>query len=254
MTPLLIDHVVVLLLVAVLPIWGYLEVRKLAALIHAGQTELRVGFYYKIIAEQWLMAILLLAGWFSLGRDSAAIGLVIHGGTRAWIGYGLTALVIVVLVAQARSIPRNPENLAKVKKQLSSLSYILPHTLKERRTFDGVSVTAGICEEVIFRGYLIAYLMALLGAPFWVAAILSSLAFGLAHSYQGLAGIPRTAAAGGLMALLYSLTGALWAPMVVHAVMDMTSGRIAYAAFGRSTPEPPAVIQTGGEAVGELGS
>ena len=107
---------------------------------------------------------------------------------------------------------------------------------------------------MIFRGYLIAYLMAVLGAPFWVAAVLSSVVFGFAHAYQGPIGIPRTAAVGGVLALLYGLTGSLWAPMVVHAVMDITSGRIAYAASTGIAAPSSGTIQTGGEAVGELGS
>ena len=106
-----------------------------------------------------------------------------------------------------------------------------------RRAFDAVSVTAGVCEEVIFRGFLIAYLMAALGAPFWVAGLLSSVIFGFAHAYQGPAGIPRTAAVGGMLAILYGLTGSLWAPIVAHAVIDITSGRIAFAAFTENTPD-----------------
>jgi hypothetical protein len=121
-----------------------------------------------------------------------------------------------------------------MRDKLGSVTFLLPHTQSERRAFDAVSVTAGVCEEVFFRGYLIAYLMAVLGTPFWVAALLSSVVFGFAHAYQGPLGILRTAAAGGLFALLYGLTGSLWAPMAVHAVMDITSGRIAYAAV-RST-------------------
>ena len=63
-----------------------------------------------------------------------------------------------------------------------------------------------------------------------------SVVFGFAHAYQGPAGIPRTAAVGGTFALLYGLTGSLWAPVVAHAVMDITSGRIAYAVFAEDTP------------------
>jgi membrane protease YdiL (CAAX protease family) len=41
-----------------------------------------------------------------------------------------------------------------------------------------------------------------------------------------------------LFALLYGLTGSLWAPMVVHALMDITSGRIAYAASASGQRSP----------------
>ena len=41
------------------------------------------------------------------------------------------------------------------------LSFLTPRTAPERRAFNAVSVTAGICEEVIYRGYVMAYLVAL---------------------------------------------------------------------------------------------
>lgn len=237
MTPILVDHIVFVLLAAVFPIWDYFAIRKRAAQIRAGRTELRMGLYRRIIGEEWVIAIVMLIGWFALGRSGAVIGLTLRGGALAWAGYGLAAAACVMLVMQMRSVIRNPESLTRFRKQLGALSCILPHTPKERRTFDAVSVTAGICEEVVFRGYLIAYLMALLGAPFWVAAVLSSLVFGFAHVYQGPLGIPRTAAVGGMLALLYGLTGSLWAPMVLHAVMDITSGRIAYASSTDDAPD-----------------
>jgi membrane protease YdiL (CAAX protease family) len=237
MTPQPIDHIAFMFLAVVFPIWDFFALRKRAALIRAGRTELRMGLYRRIIGEEWLMAIAMLAGWFALGRGGAALGLVPRGGALAWTGYGLSALVSAVLLIQARSVLRKPESLASVRDKLDKVKFLLPHTQSERRAFDAVSVTAGVCEEVIFRGYLIVYLMAVFATPFWVAALLSSLVFGFAHAYQGPLGIPRTAAVGGLLALLYGLTGSLWAPMVVHAVMDIASGRIAYAASNQNAPD-----------------
>jgi len=230
MTLHLFDHIAFVLLALAFPIWDFFAIRKRAALIRAGRTELRMGLYRKFIGEEWVIAIVLLIAWFTLGRGAAAIGWVPQGGGLSWAGYGLAALISALLLYQAWLTIRNPKSLASMRDKLGMLSYLLPHTLKERRAFDAVSVTAGICEEVVFRGYLIAYLMAALGVPFWVAAVLSSVVFGFAHVYQGPVGIPRTAAVGGLLALLYGLTGSLLAPIVVHAITDITSGRIGYAA------------------------
>ena len=57
-------------------------------------------------------------------------------------------------------------------------------------------MTAGVCEELVYRGFMIAYFSAALGVSFWVAAVLSSVAFGIAHFYQGPAGILRTGLVG----------------------------------------------------------
>ena len=234
MTLRLIDHIVFVLLAVAFPIWDFFWLRKRGALILAGQTELRMKLYRTIIGQEWVMAIVLLGLWFTLGRDGNTLGLVPQRGTLVWVGYGLAAAVCALIVLQAWSVMRSPEKQAAMLDEIGSLSFLLPQTLQERRTFDAVSVTAGICEEIVYRGFMIAYLMALFAAPFWIAGLVSSVIFGLAHSYQGPAGIPRTAAVGGAMALLYGLTGSLWAPMVAHAVIDIASGRLTFAASSRS--------------------
>ena len=58
------------------------------------------------------------------------------------------------------------------------------------------------------------------------AALLSSLAFGLGHAYQGPKGTLQTGLFGLAMAGLYLLTGSIWLSMVLHAVIDMVSGGI----------------------------
>ena len=58
----------------------------------------------------------------------------------------------------------------------------------------------------------------------WLAVVLSSIAFGFGHMYQGKIGIVKTGGIGLALAGLYVLTGSLWAPMVLHAFVDVNSG------------------------------
>ncbi len=75
---------------------------------------------------------------------------------------------------------------------------LLPQTATEKRWFDAVSVTAGICEEIIYRGFLFAYFAAWLpGAAAGVVIVLAGLVFGLGHLYQGAAGIVKIDRDGG---------------------------------------------------------
>jgi membrane protease YdiL (CAAX protease family) len=53
------------------------------------------------------------------------------------------------------------------------------------------------------------------------AWMLSSLAFGTAHLYQGLAGVLSSTAAGLALGLAAILTGGLAVPMVLHALLDL---------------------------------
>jgi membrane protease YdiL (CAAX protease family) len=60
--------------------------------------------------------------------------------------------------------------------------------------------------------------------------ILSTVIFGLGHAYQGVKGIVKTGAAGLVLALLAVGSGSLFIPILLHAVGDLTSGRILGAA------------------------
>ena len=252
MTLHLIDHIVFVLLAVVFPIWDFFLLRERAALINAGQTELRMKLYHKLIWQEWAIAIAVLGLWFALGRGAGAIGLVPGSGALVWAGYGLAIVVCALIVQQAWSIFRSPEKRAAMRDDFGSVSFLLPQTQKELRTFYGVSITAGICEEIIYRGFMIAYLMAF-GMPFWAAGLVSSVAFGFAHSYQGPKGVVKTDTIGGMMALLYGLTGSLWAPIVAHAVMDLAAGRLTFTMLN-DTPTSRDTIQPGEGALRETGT
>ena len=94
------------------------------------------------------------------------------------------------------------------------------------RLFRGVSVTAGVCEEILFRGFLIWYLATFFGLT--VAVFASSAVFGLGHAYQGAGGILKTGVIGLVMAGLYVLSGSLWPPVALHAATDVVNGGIAH--------------------------
>lgn len=232
-----IDHLFVILLALVFPITDYFSIRKKASRIHDGETELRMGFYRGVIAYEWIYVGVVLLTWFALGRGAAELGLVPSVTPMALAGYALTLAIVALLVLQVRIVLGNPDYRAKARKELGWLGALMPHTVAERDRFDRVSITAGICEEVLFRGFITAYLMSLLGVPFWGAAIGSSVLFGVAHIYQGPRGMLKCFGFGLIMALIYGMTGSVWAPIIAHAAMDIIAGRIAFGSLGEDATE-----------------
>ena len=65
-----------------------------------------------------------------------------------------------------------------------SVDSLLPHSLLEVLLWIAVSITAGFCEEIAFRGYLQRQFHALSGSIV-IAVLAQALVFGVAHSYQG---------------------------------------------------------------------
>ena len=60
----------------------------------------------------------------------------------------------------------------------------------------------------------------------WPTVVLSSLIFGLGHAYQGLTGILKTGSIGLALALLTVFSGSLYIAIILHTVLDMSSGRV----------------------------
>jgi len=86
-----------------------------------------------------------------------------------------------------------------------------------------VCITAGICEEFIFRGYLLRQFSSL-GGKVWIGVVLSSLVFGASHGYEGLAPMIVIFAYGILFCLLLLKSKSLIPGMIAHAWQDIFAG------------------------------
>jgi len=102
------------------------------------------------------------------------------------------------------------------------LRTLMPRTAKERGVFALLSLTAGVCEEVAYRGYALTTLATVTGTV--GAAVATSLVFGVLHAYQGRLGVARTASLGGVLAWGYLASGSLWAPVAAHVILDLVAG------------------------------
>ncbi len=117
--------------------------------------------------------------------------------------------------------------------QLGFVQTMIPRNGNELAKFYGVALTAGIVEEVLWRGGLIWYLS--LFVPFWAAVVLSTLGFALAHSYQGIAHLPGVLFIGTILAATYVISGSIWLPIILHILIDILQGYGMHALFRRKT-------------------
>jgi membrane protease YdiL (CAAX protease family) len=122
-----------------------------------------------------------------------------------------------------------------MRARLGEFSIALPHTSNELSWFVALSLTAGFCEEFLFRGYLIWAFQPWLG--WWGAAVLLLSSFAAAHAYQGKAGFTRTVLIGGVFTLLVALSGSLVPAIVLHATVDILSGVIAWLILRDEPPQ-----------------
>lgn len=105
------------------------------------------------------------------------------------------------------------------------LSQLMPGTAGEKALFVLLSLAAGVGEELAFRGFGVTALCLVTGSE-WGAALLSSVAFGLIHGYQGWLGIWRTGIMGSILAATFILSGSLWPAIIAHVALDVVAGLV----------------------------
>jgi membrane protease YdiL (CAAX protease family) len=142
------------------------------------------------------------------------------------------AVFLLVAVYQAHTavaLARSSDARASLRQQIGPLTTFIPHTRTELSWSGGVSLTAGFCEEFLYRGYFIWVLAPWLG--WWGAAAVSLLFFAVSHIYQGWNGVLRTGIVGAFCTLVVAMFNSLWPAIALHALIDFSSGAMAWLAL-----------------------
>jgi membrane protease YdiL (CAAX protease family) len=203
----LADHLVIPLVTAIsLVEWLWYWPRMRA---RADEPGTRLRAYRNVIAVEWGISALVLGTWAIRGRSWAALGLGTGRPLGLAIGFALLVFYLVTVVRLRRAILASPERLERLARRTTGAEPLLPRTSAERRLFLLTALTAGVCEELLFRGFVPWYLAPWTGAT--LAVVLASLAFGLGHVYLG-------------PSLIVLAAGSLWPAIALHAAMDIVSG------------------------------
>jgi len=212
---------VVLLLVG-WAIWGVLAWPPLKRALAAGDRAALLREYRQTIIGQLVLAALAIgaAVWVGLtiwsAPDELAIGTAVPVGELpvpilAGAGAALVGSIVGVVVARRSG---------KATPLTGDIEALVPVTALERRWFAAVCVCVGVCEELLYRGFMGAWLSDL-GLNGIAVLVVGSVFFGLAHAYQGWSGVLGTTLLGALLHVLYVGTGSLWVPIVLHILIDL---------------------------------
>ena len=181
-------------------------------------TRLRV--YLRYIGSQWAAMLLLFIMCSGLGWSPQTLGLRIP--SHLFLSVGVTLFLFLVLSLLSLSLRRDLRNPKKQDFWRKRLDHVLPVTRQERLLYIPVCITAGICEELLFRGFMPAYLMHIFpGFPFLLALVCSACVFGLGHMRQGVAGMVMSTIMGLLWGFFYFFTGSIFFPILIHAFSDL---------------------------------
>jgi membrane protease YdiL (CAAX protease family) len=212
------DHLLAFLVVS-LVVWNQFFIFRLK---RAKDSDARLRTYWLTMTSKWFVTVLVLGVmgprtlWYAHLSTSEERWLpgsvVVAGMTVASVVAMLVPLVVV----------RKPEGLAALSRQIEKLSFVLPQSSRERFWWVPLSITAGVCEEILFRSFLLDYFHV---GPWRVAPglaiALACAIFGLGHLYQGLKGALAASVLGLLLFVFFLSTGSLLLPILLHALTDL---------------------------------
>ena len=156
-----------------------------------------------------------LVGTRSGGLEAIGLSVIPWGPFFVWtVGLTLAGLATIVVFRQIGT------RLSLTESPL--LRTLLPRTGEERSLFALLSIAAGVGEEVAYRGYAIPLLIPIAG-PVGAVAI-TSVVFGVLHTYQGATGIFRTSTMGAILAWGFLASGSLIPSIVAHTLIDIIAG------------------------------
>ena len=174
--------------------------------------------YLTVLAEEWLLVLFI---WLWLKRKELTIGSVTSNRWRTPraalrdLGFGLGFLVVGIPLTSGLAF------LLKVEGSTG----ILPHTPIEVGVYVLLALTAGFCEELIFRGYLLQQFSARTNSV-GVGILLQAVVFGLAHGYQGVSQMFVITFYGCLFGAFVIWRKSLLPAMIAHGTEDMMAGLV----------------------------
>lgn len=219
------------------PVWHTLLLLSVLILFSAGSANsdhslaVRYGRHWQYIATMIWEWILFGFVWWGIRRRSVSMRELFGGrwervedallDVAIAAGFWLGAIVVLSAIGYAIGLT----GAAKIDDVRRQLGFLVPRSNLELLLWFGLSATAGICEEVVFRGYLQRQFAAWARSA-WIAIVLSGILFGAAHGYQGPKRMLLIAVYGMMFGGLAHFRRSLRPGIIAHGFHDIFTGLV----------------------------
>jgi hypothetical protein len=225
------DWLLVALVCLWLPVQEWVGMPLSRRALDADLPRARLNTYSQSIAMLLLTAGAVLLVWRLEHRPLSDLGMRFDATAREIIGFCVAGAIALLLIFQLVAIWSRADAKAAFRAAVEKspgVMRFMPRTSAEFWRFQMLSLTAGVTEEIVFRGFLIAAFASLV--PLWAAALLALSIFVALHLYQGIGQLPGVLVAGTAMTALYLASGSLYPAIAAHVAIDIiqtTTWRVA---------------------------
>lgn len=239
--PTIFDHVLVALLAVVIPLYAVLRTQPRMKREIVFDTPTKLGTYWSNGIVQWLAVAVVGAAWLLAGRSLEDLGLAWPDPAGRDAALALSCAFggwyVIEIWWQLGSEARRRRTIERWQRDTP----FMPTTGRELAHFTFLAVTAAVCEEILFRAYIISYLVWFTGGTgtgLAIAVTAPALVFGLSHMYQGWKIVARIVGLAIAFGALYVITRSILVPVLLHLAIDGIAGILSWRLMPSQHPTP----------------
>jgi len=150
------DFLYVALFAVAFPLWDYLvfwpAFRRQSQFDPA---RARRRLWKLAMGYAWPLVAVGAALWVANDRSWTSFGFSVPVGWRLWTSIALFVLLAAYFAYTVAALVQSSDARESARQQIGTLAAVVPHTRKDMYWFGGASLTAGFCEEFLYRGYFV---------------------------------------------------------------------------------------------------
>jgi membrane protease YdiL (CAAX protease family) len=220
----ILDHVLAMVICLIAPILAVTSRNAGAEEIQLEPGD-KVKLYHSNALLLFVFALVVITIWRIPGRTLSGLGL----NMPTWnplVMQLIAAVFLFYILDIFFQYGTRKWRLRSLQQRNTAIAFI-PSDKKELFHFILLAVAAGFGEEIIFRGFLLHYLVFWTGTNLTgmiIAVTLASALFAFLHGYQGMKSMIKIFFFSVLFACIFVLSHSLILVMIIHALIDMISG------------------------------
>ena len=219
-----VDHILAFIFCIAIPLYAAKGRSKGFSNVNFS-TEQKKNIYISGSFSLFIMGVIVMAVWLLFKRPLAEIGLTQPTNFQSWwwlvIVFGLIYFLDTVLtLSSKKGIDTTIDNWKK-------RTPFLPTKNKELPEYFLLCFSAGVFEEIVYRGYLVNYCWYLFDGYNYqqlFAVFLPAAVFSIAHFYQGGKAVVKVFILAVFFGYLFIFSGSLLIVMILHALVDAIGG------------------------------
>ena len=219
-----VDHILAFIFCIAIPIYGAIQRKKGAAGL-SFNSEQKKGIYIAGSFSLFIMGAAVMVVWLLFKRPVAEIGLTQPTNFQAW-WWMIIVFVLIYLLDTVVTLS-SKKGIDKTIDEWKKRTPFLPTKNSELPEYFLLCFSAGVFEEIAYRGYLVTYCWYLFEGSNYqqlLAVFLPAFAFSIAHFYQGGKAVLKIFVLALFFGYMFIYSGSLLIVMILHFLVDAIGG------------------------------